>query len=68
VATHGNRVECDQEECDYSVAFQVLISDAVPRFTSLPLPRYLARKEGWRIDEDGDFCPRHAEVWEVRQI
>jgi hypothetical protein len=62
MATHGDRVECDQEECDYFVAFQVLRSDAVPRVTALPLPRYLARKEGWRIDDDGDFCPRHAEV------
>jgi hypothetical protein len=65
---HGNRVECDQEGCDYFVAFQVLRSDAVPRFTTLPLPRYLAKKEGWWIDDEGDFCPRHAEVWEIREI
>jgi hypothetical protein len=30
--------------------------------------RGLARKEGWRIDNDGDFCPRHAEIWQIREI
>jgi hypothetical protein len=63
----ANRVDCDQEGCDYFVAFQILRPDAVPRFTPEPLPRYLARKEGWRADDDGDFCPRHADIWEIRE-
>jgi len=65
---HGNRVACDYEGCDYSVAFEVLRLRAEDSFMSEPMPRHFARKEGWRIDEDGDFCPRHAEVWEVREI
>jgi len=50
------------------VAFEVLRLRAEDSFMSEPMPRHFARKEGWRIDEDGDFCPRHAEVWEVREI
>ncbi len=26
-----------------------------------------ARKEGWRIDDDGAFCPRHTDIWEIRE-
>ena len=46
MATHGNRVECHQEGCDYFVAFQVPRSDAVPRFTSAPLPGIWPGKKG----------------------
>jgi hypothetical protein len=67
VAVHGNRVVCDHEGCDYSVAFQVLRPGATDRFTSEPLPRHMAKKEGWRIADDGDFCPRHNEIWEIRE-
>jgi hypothetical protein len=63
----GNRVACDHEGWDYYVAFQVLRPRAEDSFRSEPLPRHFARKEGWRID-DGDFCPRHAEIWEIREI
>jgi hypothetical protein len=66
VAVHGNRVTCDHEGCDYSVAFNVLRPGAANRFTSA-LPRHWARKEGWRIDEDGEFCPRHSDMWEIRE-
>jgi hypothetical protein len=68
VAVLGNRVACDHEGCNYSVAFQVLRPGAADRFTSEPLPRHLARKEWWRIDDGGDFCPRHAEIWEIREL
>lgn len=62
-----NRIACDREGCDSFVAYQVLRSNA-PLFTKVPLPRHLATKEGWRIDDDGDFCPRHAENWEIRRV
>ncbi len=26
-----------------------------------------ARKEGWRIDDDGALCPRHTDIWEIRE-
>jgi hypothetical protein len=68
VVVHGNRVACDHEGCDYSVAFQVLSPGGSYRFTTEPLPRYLARKEGWRIDEGGDFCLTHFEVWEAQGL
>jgi len=68
VAVLGNRLACDHEGCDYSVTFQVLRPGPEDRFTSEPLPRHLAMKEGWRIDDRGDFCPRHSEVWEIREI
>ena len=68
VAVDGDRIACDHEGCDYFVAFQILRPDAVTRFTSEPLPRYLARKEGWRINDEGDFCLRHAEIWAIREI
>jgi hypothetical protein len=61
---HTNRVACDHEGCDYTVAFHVLTRRAAHRFTPEPLPRHLARKEGWRIDGDGDFCPTHADIRE----
>lgn len=64
----GNRVDCDHEGCDYFVAFQVLNPDSADGLTSEPLPRHLARKEGWRIDDNGDFCPRHSEIWEIREV
>jgi hypothetical protein len=69
VAVHGNRVACDHEGCKYFVAFQVFRRGAADNFIYEPLlPLHLARKEGWRIDDDGDFCPRHTEVWEIREI
>jgi hypothetical protein len=56
------------EGCDYFVAFQILKSGASDSFTSEPLARHLARTERWTIDDDGDFCPRHSEIWEIREI
>jgi hypothetical protein len=67
VAVQRNRVTCDHDGCDYSLAFEVLRPGAANRFTSAPLPRHWARKEGWRIDEDGEFCPRHSDMWEIRE-
>jgi hypothetical protein len=67
VAVQRNRVTCDHDGCDYSLAFEVLRPGAAGGFTSEPLPRHWARKEGWRIDEDGEFCPRHSDVWEIRE-
>jgi hypothetical protein len=67
VAVHGNRVACDYKGCDYSVEFQVLRPRAADRFSSEPLPRHFARKEGWRIDEEGHFCPTHTEIWEIQE-
>jgi hypothetical protein len=68
VVVRGNRIACDHGGCEYFVEFRVLRPDGVGRFTSEPLPRRLARKESWRIDHDGDFCPRHAEMWEFREL
>jgi hypothetical protein len=64
---HGNRVTCDHEGCEYFVEFQVLRPGPVGRGTELR-PLSLARKEGWRIDSDGAFCPRHAEIWHIREV
>ena len=41
----ANRVDCDQEGCDYFVVFQILNPDAVPRLTPEPLPRGIGRGE-----------------------
>lgn len=68
VVVHANRVACDHEGCENSVAFQVLRPGATDSFSAERLPRHLARREGWRIGEDGDFWPRHCEVWEIREI
>jgi hypothetical protein len=64
----GDRVACDHDGCDDAVAFRILRPGAADRFTSEPMPRRLARKEGWRVDDDGDFCPRHSERWEIRDV
>ena len=68
MAVHGNEIACDHDGCGYVVAFQVLGTGAARPFAKDPMPRPFARREGWRIDDDGDFCPRHAEIWEIREI
>ena len=63
--TDGGRVAYDHEGCDYSVEFQARTPRAAERFTPEPFQRHFARKEGWRIDDNGDFCSRHADIRET---